>query len=117
MLSLLSAGGYLPGCWRPRARRGEAPAFQPDQGCTAAPIAPLSRGDYGSETNAVIWADDVRRDANPANGQLMMPLRQTKEANRFEVRLTGHLEITPYVYVYIFPWKKRWTVRKNRHRK
>ena len=55
----------------------------------------------------MIWADDVRRDANPANGHLMMPLRQTKEANRFEVLVIGHLEITLYIYVYIFPWKKK----------
>lgn len=47
----------------------------------------------------------MRRDAYPANGQLMMPLRQTTEANGFEVLLIGYLEITPSIYVYIIPWK------------
>lgn len=83
VLSHLPFAGHLPGCWRPRARRGEA------------------QGDYGGE-NAVIWADDVRRDASAANGQLMMPLRQTKEANPFEILVIGYLEITLYIYVYIF---------------
>lgn len=55
----------------------------------------------------MIWADDVRRDANPANGQLMMPLRQKTEANGFEVLLIGYLEITLSIYVYIIPWKKK----------
>lgn len=30
---------------------------------------------HGVTESAVIWADDVRRDANPANGELVMPLR------------------------------------------
>lgn len=55
----------------------------------------------------MIWADDVRRDASAANGQLMMPVRQTKETNWFEVLVIGYLETTLYIYVYIFLREKK----------
>lgn len=62
----------------------------------------------------MIWTDDVRRDANPANRE---PFRQTKEADQFVVLVMGQLQMTLYISVYIFQCgKKKLNIRKNRHR-